>query len=287
MFKNFLFNFAHKINKKNPWIAKTFLWQTMIGPVYHYFRGLMYAKNEARIFFRANNKRVKKVSELFYDQETKKTFLGMINFRQTYKKSYHINHGNHTQYFINDFFIYGKNEVLIDCGSYNGDSIEKFLEIPNMEYEQIVAFEASTNSFKLLEQKFENNQKIVLLNVGVYSKDGELYFMESDSSSSVSEHAENVLGKKTIKVKAIDSLENLKKVTFIKMDIEGAEIEVLKGAEKTILRDKPLLAISIYHSNEDMLRIAEWVHALVPEYKLFCRQHCHFPYTFETVLYAL
>jgi hypothetical protein len=76
------------------------------------------------------------------------------------------------------------------------------------------------------------------------------------------------------------------------MDIEGAEFNALIGAKETILRDKPKLAICIYHSNEDMLRIAEWIHVLVPEYKLYVRHHGAKNYVHpvmgpaETVLYA-
>jgi hypothetical protein len=76
------------------------------------------------------------------------------------------------------------------------------------------------------------------------------------------------------------------KVTFIKADIEGAEMEMLKGAKETILKNKPKLAICIYHSDEDMLQIAEWIHNIVPEYKLYVRMHGKYPAGYETVLYA-
>ena len=87
-----------------------------------------------------------------------------------------------------------------------------------------------------------------------------------------------------IQVKTIDGL-NLEKVTLIKMDIEGAELNALKGAQRTIARDKPKLAICIYHSDDDMIRIAEYIHELALGYKLYVRHHTT---TFaETVLYAL
>jgi hypothetical protein len=81
----------------------------------------------------------------------------------------------------------------------------------------------------------------------------------------------------------IDNL-STEKITYLKMDIEGGEFHALKGAEKTILRDKPKLAISIYHSHDDMIRIPEYIHDLLPEYKLYVRQHSIFH---ETVLYAI
>lgn len=72
---------------------------------------------------------------------------------------------------------------------------------------------------------------------------------------------------------------------LIKMDVEGAELESLKGAKNTILKYKPQLAICIYHSDEDMLSIAEYIHNLVPEYKMYVRHHtCN---TGDTVLYGI
>jgi FkbM family methyltransferase len=285
------FHLIHKKFYNNlAWLKGTFLWR-IIYPIWSYSRAWAYSKSfsseleqkrsDACAFFGQNAERVKRIAELFCDEESKKTFNKMINFRQTGKKSDYISHGRKTQYFINDFFTYGKNEVFIDCGAFDGDTVENFLKLPNMDYEQIIAFEPCVENFKLIEKKF-NDHRIMLINAGVYSKDGELYFSEGI----VSEVSTGSKEETNVKVKAIDNLENLKKVTFIKMDIEGAEMEALKGAKNTILRDNPRLAISIYHSDEDMLRIAEWVHAAVPEYKLYCRHHSLYPFVFETILYA-
>ena len=270
------------------------MWR-IIHPIWSYTRAWAYGKSfskelelkrrESCAFFGQNMERVNQVCELFYDEESRKTFNKMIEFRQTGKKSDYITHGRETQYFINDFFTYGKNEVFIDCGAFDGDNVESFLKLPDMEYEQIIAFEPSSENFKLMEKKLSNH-KITLINAGVYSKDCELYLLEFQDGSVVSEVSTGAKEETKVEVRAIDNLKNLKKVTFIKMDIEGAEMEALKGAENTILRDKPRLAISIYHSDEDMLRIAEWIHATVPEYKLYCRHHSLYPFVFETILYS-
>ncbi len=72
---------------------------------------------------------------------------------------------------------------------------------------------------------------------------------------------------------------------MIKMDIEGAELEALKGAKKTIQRDKPKLAICIYHKTEDLWEIPLYIKELVSEYCLYIR-HQTFG-TGDTVLYAV
>ena len=68
------------------------------------------------------------------------------------------------------------------------------------------------------------------------------------------------------------------------MDIEGAEQNALEGAKDIILRNKPKLAICLYHKPEDLWEIPLYIHSLVPEYKIYIRHHSHT--NEETVMYA-
>lgn len=88
----------------------------------------------------------------------------------------------------------------------------------------------------------------------------------------------------SIAVVSLDSCVN-DRVTFIKMDIEGAEMEALKGAESIIKSQKPKLAICVYHKEQDMTEIPIFIKKLVPEYKLFMRHYSND--AGETVLYAV
>jgi hypothetical protein len=74
---------------------------------------------------------------------------------------------------------------------------------------------------------------------------------------------------------------------FIKMDIEGSELEALKGSADTIAARKPKLAICLYHKTEDFWEIPLYLHDLTPEYKLFVRHHTAIFDLKETVLYAM
>lgn len=88
----------------------------------------------------------------------------------------------------------------------------------------------------------------------------------------------------SIRTAAIDDIVDGQTVGFIKMDIEGAEFDALHGAKNTIVRDKPLLAICVYHLQGDMLAIMDYLHQLVPEYRFWLRHYGRFMY--DTVLYA-
>jgi hypothetical protein len=72
----------------------------------------------------------------------------------------------------------------------------------------------------------------------------------------------------------------------IKMDIEGAEFEALKGAESLIKKKKPRLAVCVYHKPEDIIDIPFYINSIEPEYKFFIRHNCLVNLT-ETVLYAV
>lgn len=88
-----------------------------------------------------------------------------------------------------------------------------------------------------------------------------------------------------VEVSNLDDDLECKNVSFIKMDIEGAEQKALIGSEKLIGQNRPKLAICIYHNCEDMTDIILYIHKLVPEYKIYVRHHSLL--ATETVMYAV
>jgi FkbM family methyltransferase len=274
----------------NTWLYQEFIyyiWKDLINS-YYYHRYISHEKPNTS-FYIENAERVNAVCKILADEKSKKTYLGMTKFRSTYKKKdFPFSSCERKQYYIKELKL-GNNEVFVDCGAYDGDTINRFFFcFPN--YKQIISLEPQSYLFKCLSNKYGNNPKITLINAGVSNEDGIASFYSGgdfDGSARIIESSPNKMESDlvTIKVKTIDGLD-LQNVTFIKMDIEGAELNALKGAEKTILRDKPKLAICIYHSDDDMVRIAEYIHDLLPEYKLYVRQYLKYS-TGETVLYAL
>ena len=105
---------------------------------------------------------------------------------------------------------------------------------------------------------------------------------EAGSGSHMAEEGEQCVV--TIDVDSIDNVCAGDKVTLIKMDVEGSELKALEGAINVIKRDKPRLAICVYHKPEDLYEIPQWIKSVIPEYKLYLRQHERSDY--ETVLYA-
>jgi hypothetical protein len=116
-----------------------------------------------------------------------------------------------------------------------------------------------------------------------------LFASPSDNKGNTVRLGANFLTDKTataekIPLYALDDYFEKQKVNFIKADIESYELDMLQGAESIIKRDKPLLAICIYHNASDMYTIPLFVKMLCPDYRIKIRQHS---YRFdETVLYA-
>ncbi|MCL1857014.1 MAG: FkbM family methyltransferase, partial [Kiritimatiellaeota bacterium] len=245
--------------------------------------GLRATSDESAIaFYTHNAERVTGVANMLCDERSRREYLAIIAFRQSYRKrDYPLCDWKSPEYFIKEM-TFGDDELFIDCGAYVGDTVDAFLKhCPT--YRHIVAFEPDTGNFAKLKQKHGDDSRITLFNEGVYDTEGEVRFSAIGTEcSAINDVSENTVA---ISVKTLDGL-NLNNVSFIKMDIEGAELKALKGAEKTILRDKPKLAICIYHSKEDMIDIAEYIHALVPEYRLYIRHHNRWPLWQDTVLYA-
>lgn len=187
------------------------------------------------------------------------------------------------QYFAPDFMTYGDNEVLVDVGCCELNSSLEMLR-HCQKVKKIYAFEPDPDNYKIcLERKIRHHlEQIELLPLGAWSERTSLWF--DAVGNGVSHVCE--AGGCCISVIPIDDVADpTEQITMIKMDIEGAELEALKGAKETIQRDKPKLAVCIYHRPEDMVEIPLYIKQLVPDYKLYIRHHSNT--AGETVLYAV
>lgn len=194
-----------------------------------------------------------------------------------------ISNLNHDPAFLYDWKLLKlcKSDVVIDGGAYVGDTIkeiEQFLgELPL----DIYAFEPDEKNISELLRNFEPESLRVIhpIPAGLYSCDAEMRFSNSGTlASSISEAGDLVVA-----VQAIDSHTAYRNVTVIKMDIEGSEIEALRGAHDLLEEKKPRLAICIYHKNEDIVEIYEYLKQF--GYDFYLRQHSFS--SEETVLYAV
>lgn len=178
------------------------------------------------------------------------------------------------QYFFDGGKDLGTQEIMIDCGAYIGDTLFSLVdEIGYSDFKEYVCFELDGQNYKELRSVVdkmpkETASRIKTFNCGVGRKRECIKYNYNGGNSSAM-HNGNLMGE----IIPLDEMFSEKRVTFLKMDIEGSEQEALAGATGLIRNNKPICAICIYHSIKDLFEIPLLLKSLVPEYRLILRHH--------------
>ena len=195
---------------------------------------------------------------------------------------------NQGQYF--DYFEARENEVFVDCGCFDGATCYNFAGWCGAKgFDRIYSFEADPKNYARAKEILAPLGKCELFPYGTADVNKKVYFAADafETSCIISkEEAEkrNFEGVEEIETAALDDVLEGKKITFIKMDIEGAEYEALQGARKLIMENRPRMAISVYHKFEDFVTLADLVLKMHPDYRIAFR---HYGYDdLETVMYV-
>lgn len=176
-------------------------------------------------------------------------------------------------------FAMGTNEILCDVGAHVGTTVCKFLAATRWQYDAIHAFEPDAGNFAKLQQGiFKTLANFHPRNMALSSTKSTLRFAETGTMGSHLDDNGNV------QVQASTLDDEIGHATFIKMDVEGHEANILRGARRLISQSKPRLAITGYHFADDLLDIAQLVREIEPAYRLRLRHHSF--YYYDTILYA-
>lgn len=232
-------------------------------------------------FFKQHEKELIETYNLLEDEKSRELFLDLVNYRISRDLSYLNGYEENNQYFAKGIVSLGEKEVFLDLGAFDGDSINNFVDFVEGKYEKIIALEPDKKNYAKLLKNTRSLTNIECFNVGAYKKNTTLSFYSSDANNSFL--ADD--GNSTVEVVSIDELLNKEKVTFIKMDIEGAEYDALLGAKDVIKEHSPLLAIVIYHKTRDLFELPLLINKINPNYRYYLRHHS--PTVIETVLYAI
>lgn len=192
------------------------------------------------------------------------------------------------QYFEFSHHIFHTGTAFVDCGCLDCRTSYLFADWCKGKYSKIFAFEPDPISYLICRQNLSDKsiRDIFLIQAGLSDYNGEASFRTglygaSHITDNCKDEQDSLM---TIRITTVDDTVGEEKVGFIKMDIEGSEFSALHGAKKVIVRDKPLLAISVYHIRGDLLAIIDYLHQLVPEYYFWLRHYSLG--TVDTVLYA-
>lgn len=221
----------------------------------------------------------KQIYNDFDDKESKIVWENLINYWlggryqnvQAYK-------GLQGQQYL-DFFELTQHEVFVNCGAFDARYSKKFIDLVDGKYDQIFNIECDENNYSMVCENMQLYSNVTNIKKGLHSKKEILKFNAMGNGMSCIEDD----GAFSVEVDRLDNMIN-ERVTFIKMDIEGAEYDAISGASSLIQTYKPKMAVCIYHNIEDFIKIPRLIKSLDTNYKFAVR---HYTDTLtETVLYA-
>lgn len=157
-------------------------------------------------------------------------------------------------------------EILLDIGSAEG--LFPLTVVDKCKH--IYMIEPSATFYKTLKKTFfDYQEKVTIFNSAIGNENGLIFFNEDSLQGYVSD-VENIKTK-SLNISKIDSLLKDVKITYLKADIEGFEEEMLIGAEQIIKKNKPKIAITTYHPQNNPEDIIKIITGFVPEYQYYVK----------------
>ena len=213
---------------------------------------------------------------LLADEQSRQVFASVLNYKLSGKLSYLFACTSERLGDLQTLLPWQSEENYLDLGAYNGDTIKELLCL-SPTTKSIIALEPDRRNCRKLRQLGEDlaaeGITCEIHECGSWCCSTELSF--SDSGGRQSSFCSN--SKCLVSVDTVDHIVGARPVSYIKMDVEGAEKQTLRGGSTTIRTRKPKLFIAAYHYDNDLWELPLLLHQLVPEYKLYLRKHPYVP----------
>lgn len=224
-----------------------------------------------RDFIENNKEKIIAAYELF-DEDSKRIFAGCVDFMFGGELNVLKSITTEKSEVFDNIIKFDKNETYLDLGAYRGDTVDEFLYYCNNEYNGIIALEPDRRTFKKLSEHINDIPNATAYQKAIYSENKSLIFSsKAGRQSAISDKGEE------IEAVTVDEICKNKKVTYIKMDVEGAEYDALVGAEETLRVQKPKLNIALYHKSHDVFELPLIISEINPDYKFYIRRHPYIP----------
>ncbi|MBQ8784251.1 MAG: FkbM family methyltransferase [Clostridia bacterium] len=209
---------------------------------------------------------------LLADDESKENYINILNFKVSGKIEYLLKAEKEKPFVYEEILKISDDEIFVDLGAYDGDTIREFIEACQGKYKKIFGFEADEKNFKKLSVNTESLENISIYNLAAWDKKETLLFEKKKGRNSKLSSSGNV------EVLA-DSVDNViaDKITVLKMDIEGSEEKALDGARETIIKYKPKLYVCAYHRNSDMFLLPLKINSFCEDYRFYFYHHRYIP----------
>ncbi len=221
------------------------------------------------------------VYDMLADDFSRKVYANIINFKISGNIKYLDEVTTPKVDIYKEIIRPNLNEVYVDLGAYNGDTIEEFLTVTRGKYISIYAMEPDRKNFKKLCRNTENLLHVYAYNSVAWSCETQIPF-----STKAGRQSSVVTTGQLAEARSVDGMLDGEQATIIKMDVEGCEREAIWGSAHTIKKYSPKLMVSLYHRNEDIFELPLLIKKLNPDYKCYIRHQLYIP-AWETNLYAV
>lgn len=256
-----------------------------LSEVYPEYFGIDYMDEE---YYKEHKQEFDTIINSLFDEVSKKSMTAYLKAKVEKDRTYLFPYIVSPQYFFDEMrqFI-GNNEIVVDCGAFEGDSLQDFLKLTGGTYEKYYACEPNIINLTCCREYAERNclKNIEFVQKGIWNQKGYLQFGVDSEGVSPQVTRINGHGETVIETDSIDNILNGDKATIIKMDIEGAEKKAIEGAKNTIAKYHPLLCISAYHCKDDIIKLYRMINEYYSGYKFMFRLHKF--HALDAVLYAV
>ncbi len=242
---------------------------------------------EVYYYLKENEKKYEEVLNLLADEKSKEVYKGvfetLINGSFWNQSLFETN-----AYFGNDLIGNLKNdEVFAFAGAFNGKHIDRVLK--NNPKVKVEAFEPNKEWYEYLCNKYKGLDNVKIHNNVLWNKEEKLQFDGDMLNQGLDAHICKTVeaNKSDVYMSGVKMDDVVKeKVQLIALDVEGSEAKAILGASEIIKRDKPNLAICLYHNIEDFIELPLLLNKLCDNCKFYAKQHSVVS-AIETVLYVV
>lgn len=201
------------------------------------------------------------------DDESRQTFVDVVRFRLSCNPDYMKNYTVRVQDQYFEDFMNFSGEVFVDAGGFDGDTSEGFAQ-RYPDYEKIILFEPSEKNLSAARQRLTCYRDIDYQSLGLSDSACTLNFDQNAGSASAISGSAGT----QIHVDTLDSVVS-ERVTFIKMDLEGWEMKALQGSRRHIEKERPKLAIAVYHDSPDFRLVHQFISEFGHGYDCYLRHY--------------
>jgi FkbM family methyltransferase len=211
---------------------------------------------------------------LFKDACSQQEFLAQLQWRLDAEANPLDTADAEPIYFCESLYSLQADEVYVDCGGFDGDTLRAFYEATHGKIGKAFVFEPDPLNFKKLCATIATFPAQERARVKAYpnavGRKSEILTFESIGTVASQVSA---TGSIRVQCEPLDKILEGEKITYLKMDIEGAEPDAIEGAEMLIRRSRPILAVCLYHRQNHLWTIPLKINSFVEDYEFYLRSH--------------